>query len=82
MLAHMWGDEESFPVTDMECDYGGDDDDKMSDTSLHHMFDNDEYDWREALRVVGLSDEYIQVQRRFSSAHHARGRHRTVVARH
>jgi hypothetical protein len=23
------------------------------------MFDNDEYDWREALRVVGLSDEYI-----------------------
>ena len=32
--------------------YGSDDDDKMSDVSLHHMFDNNEYDWREALRVV------------------------------
>ena len=30
----MGGDEESYPVTDMECDYGGDDDDKMSDVSL------------------------------------------------
>ena len=31
----------------------------MSDVSLHHMFENEEYDWRAALRVVGLDDEYI-----------------------
>ena len=53
----------------MECDYGGDDDDKMSDVSLHHMFDNNEYDWREALRVVGLSDEYISKHNDVSVLH-------------
>ena len=59
MLSHMWGDEESYPAMDMEVDWGGSDEDKMSDVSLEHMFDNEEYDWRAALRVVGLGDEYI-----------------------
>ncbi len=65
----MWGDEESYPAVDMEVDWGGDEADKMSETSLLPMFDEEEFDWRAALRLVGMDDDYIAQYSNFPILH-------------